>query len=460
LNDRDFAEYSFWLDTAGEDLSPRPALPGDESADVAVVGAGFTGLWTAYYLTKADPSLRVLVLEKEIAGFGASGRNGGWCTATFPASGDEVARRYGPEAALAMQGAMFQTVDEVGRVCEAEGIDAHYAKGGTLTVATTPPQVGRLKQTLGRAHARGFSKDDCMWLDPSEAAERIAVNDCLGATYTPHCAALHPARLARGLARVVERLGVRIHERTTVTSIEKGRVRTDRGVVRAGVVVRALEGYTDAVPGHRRLLLPLHIFMIATEPLPQAFWREVRWRGHETLADASYSFLYAQRTADDRIAIGGRGARYHFGSAVPDPAGGDPSVTRELVEVLRTMFPAIGDVGITHRWGGYIGVPRDWFGSVGFDAGSGLAWGGGHVGDGVSVSNLAGRTLADLITGRESELARLPWVGHAWRKWEPEPLRWIGVNLATTLRIGGDRAESRTGRPSRMARIGGWLMGA
>jgi len=459
LRERDYGSYSFWLETAGDDLTPRPPLPGDDAVDVAVVGAGYTGLWTAYYLAKADPSLRIAIVEKEIAGFGASGRNGGWCTATFPASGEKIARPYGPAAALALQRALFDTVDEVGRVCETEEIDAHYVKGGALTVATAPTQVARLKEAVAAAHAWGYPREDYVWLDPARARERIGVETCLGAAYTPHCAALHPARLARGLARVVEGLAVRIFERTRATSIERGRVVTDHGVLSCEVAVRALEAYTDALPGHRRLLLPLEISMVATAPLPPSFWREVGWRNRETLADASYLFLFAQRTADDRIALGGRGARYRFASGTRESPGGDPVLTRELRDLLRSMFPTIGDPPVTHRWSGYIGVPRDWFPAVGYDRAAGLAWAGGHVGDGVSTSNLAGRTLADLVLGRDSELVRLPWVNHRWRRWEPEPLRWIGAGLGVAMMSGADGAEFRTGRPSRLARIGTRLMG-
>jgi glycine/D-amino acid oxidase-like deaminating enzyme len=454
-----YRRYSFWLDTCDDDLRPREPLPGDEQVDVAIAGGGFSGLWTAYYLAKADPTLRIAVLEKEIAGFGASGRNGGWCTATFSVPGAALATRHGRDAALATQRAMFDAVDEVGRVCVAEGIDAHYAKGGTVLVATSPPQAERLRATVTEARAWGWSEDDWTWLEPTEVRARIDAEDALGGAFTPHCAALHPARLARGLARAVERLGVRVFEGTTVTAIEPGRVVTDRGTVRCDVAVRALEGYSSDLPDHRRLLLPLHIFMTVTEPLPSAFWDRVGWRHRETLGDPSHSYLYAQRTVDDRIALGGRAARYPFGSAVRDVPGGHASTTRELLGLLRSMFPTIGDAGATHEWGGYVGIARDWWGSVGLDRGRGLAWVGGLVGDGVSESNLGGRTVADLILERETERVALPWVDHRWRRWEPEPFRWLGVRTAMALMLHADRVEARTGRPSRLARLGQRLMG-
>jgi glycine/D-amino acid oxidase-like deaminating enzyme len=456
----DHRSYSFWLETCGDDLSPRAPLDGDVQVDVAIAGAGFGGLWAAYYLAKADPALRIVVVEKEVAGFGASGRNGGWCTATFSVPGATIAAHRGRDAALAMQRAMFDAVDEVGRVCAAEGIDADYAKGGTLTVATNRPQAERLRAAVEEAHRWGWSREDWAWLGAEEVRARIDVERCRGGAFTPHCAALHPGRLARGLARAVEALGVRVVEGTTVTELGDHRLVTDRGTVRCEVTVRALEGYTDALAGHHRLLLPLHIFMVATEPLPGSFWEEVGWRNRETLGDPSHSYLYAQRTVDDRIAFGGRKAIYRLGSRIRDLPGGNAGGTRELLATLRSWFPSSADVIVTHEWGGFVGISRDWWGSVGYDRAAGLAWTGGFVGDGVSESNLGGQTLADLIVGRDSDLARLPWANHAWRRWEPEPLRWIGVGLSSHLLVRADRSEARRDRPSWLAKAGDRLTGS
>ncbi len=444
-----YGAYSFWLETAG-DLTPRPPLPGDRSVDVAIVGAGFTGLWTAYYLAKADPSLRIAVIERDVAGFGASGRNGGWCLGLFAAPNEKIAAEHGRSGALAMRRVMFDTVDEIGRVCAEESIAADFAKGGSLTVATTPPQRDRVRALVSSDHDLGLTDAEVAWLEPGEAAERIEVEGCLGASFTPHCAALHPARLARGLARVVEGLGVNVFERTAASSIEPGRVVTDRGTVRADVVVRATEGYTPTLRGGRRVLLPLHIFMIATEPLPRSFWNAVGWRERETLADAPNAFVYAQRTADDRIALGGRSIHYGFGSRTRDEPGCPRAIADEMRRALVQLFPAASDARITHSWGGFIGVPRDWYPSAGFDSASRIAWAGGYVGDGVSTSNLGGRTLRDLILGRDTELTRLPWVGHSSRDWEPEPLRWLGTRLSVAAMRRTDRVEARTGRTSRL----------
>ena len=455
----DYRLYSYWLDTVDEDLMPRPPLAGDLDADVAIVGAGYTGLWTAYYLAKQDPSLRIAIVEKEIAGFGASGRNGGWCSALFAARRERIAKEHGRDMARAMQSALFDTIDEVGRVAREENIECHFRKGGTLVAATTPAHVSRLKASVEEEHRWGFTEEDFSWLTEDEARSRIDVAGCMGAAYTPHCARIHPARLVRGLAGAVERLGVNVYEQTTATSIEPGTVVTDRGTIKAEAVVCATEGYTPRLRGRRRALVPLYSLMIATEPLPDEFWDAVRWSRGETFADGRHLIIYAQRTQDDRIAIGGRGAPYHFGSRIRDDFDREPGVFAELRRVLVTLFPAIGSPRITYEWGGPLGVPRDWYSSVAFDPQTRTGWAGGYVGDGVSTTNLAGRTLRDLILGIDSDIARLPWVGHRSRRWEPEPLRWIGANLALTMMGSADKAELRTGKPARRADIVGRLIG-
>jgi glycine/D-amino acid oxidase-like deaminating enzyme len=274
----------------------------------------------------------------------------------------------------------------------------------------------------------------------------VDADGVFGGLYSPHCAAIHPARMVRGVAHAAERRGVTIYEGTEVTSIEPGIIRTVLGDVRAEVVVRALEGYTASLPQYRRALVPIYSLMIATEPLPDHVWDEIGWRERETLNDDRRFLIYAQRTADGRIALGGRGAPYHWGSQV-DPSFEHPrGVHDALHRTLVSMFPSLRDVAVTHRWGGVLGVPRDWFPSVRFDRTTGFATAGGYAGDGVTLTNLAGRTLADLITGTESDLTTLPWVGRESRAFEPEPLRFIGINAGFRLADWVDRREERTGR--------------
>ena len=447
-NPTDYRALSFWHDTAPGALDRRPGLPGDLDVDVAIVGAGYTGLWTAYYLAVADPHLRIAVLEREIAGFGASGRNGGWCSALFPASTAKLAAMAGREGAIALQRAMQATVDEVGAVAAAEGIDCHWAKGGTVVLARSRLQLARAEEEVAEARSFGFGEDDLRLLGPDEANAMLGATDVLGGTYTPHCAAIHPSRLARGLAQAVERRGVKLFEGTEVRSIEPGIARTPAGVVRASHVVRATEGYSPGLPGLHRAIAPVFSLMIATEPLGSSQWDKIGLARRETFSDFRNLIIYGQRTADDRLAFGGRGAPYHFGSRIRPEFDREPAVFANLERVVAELFPVIAGVGVTHRWGGPLGIPRDWCASVGLDRSTGLAWGGGYVGDGVGTSNLAGRTLADLILGRDTELVRLPWVDHRSRQWEPEPLRWLGVNAALRLALLADRSETRNGRPS------------
>ena len=448
-----YARLSLWHETADDDWTPRPGLPGSEQCDVAIVGAGFTGLWTAYYLARADPGLRVMVLEQEVAGFGASGRNGGWCSALFPSSLARVAHRSGRDAARRLQGALEDAVVEVGRAADRERIDAHYVRGGTVVVARTPVQLRRARAEVAQARAEGRGPEDLRLLGPEEARRHLAAAGTLGGTYTPHCAALHPARLVRGLARVVERYGVAIHEQTPVRRVEPWAVHTDAGVVRADVVVRATEGYTAALPGYERALAPVYSLMVATEPVPEEIWVEIGLEQRETFSDGRHLIIYGQRTADGRIAFGGRGAPYHFGSRTRPSYDREPAVFDDLRQTLVEMLPQLRGVRFTHAWGGALGVPRDWYASVGLDRGTGLAWAGGYVGDGVATSNLAGRTLADLITGAETDRVTLPWVNHHSPVWEPEPLRWLGVNVGLRAMGLADAEEARSGRPSVLARL-------
>jgi glycine/D-amino acid oxidase-like deaminating enzyme len=454
-----YRSLSFWHDTVPGTLAPGDPLPGDTDADVAIAGAGFTGLWTAYYLHKADPSLRIVLCEREIAGYGASGRNGGWCSALFPASLTKLQRMAGRGGAIAMQRAMHETVDEVGRIAAAEGIDCHWAKGGTVTLARSAPQLERARQDVAEAREFGFGEDDLRLLNAAEASELASAAGVAGGTYTPHCAAIHPARLARGLAEVVRRSGITIYERTEVQEIEPGRLVTRLGEVRSRYVVRATEGYTPGLKGLRRAVAPVYSLMIATEPLPAAVWDKIGLAGRPTFGDLRHLIIYGQRTADGRLAFGGRGAPYHLGSAVRPSFDRVPTVFAELRRTLAELFPVLGDVRVTHNWGGPLAVPRDWCASVGRDSETGMGWAGGYVGDGVSTTNLAGRTLADLITGADTSITALPWVGHRSPEWEPEPLRWAGLNAGLQVMNLADRAEARTGRPSRAADFMGRFLG-
>ena len=444
----DYRELSLWHDTVPGSLRPRPGLPGDLDVDVAVVGAGFTGLWTAYYLLSEDPSMRITVLDAEIAGFGASGRNGGWCSALFPISASTMATRYGADAARFHYRAMRESVREVVRVADAECIDADVSLGGTVVLARNRPQLTRARDEVAEADRFGLGTT---LLSAEAARERLNAANTVGGTFTPHCAAIHPAKLVRGLAGCVERRGGRIFEGSPAIAIQPGRVITATGIVKADVVVQATEGYTPTLAGQRRRIAPVYSLVIATAPLPADMWQVIGLTHRETWSDYRHLIIYGQRTADDRMVFGGRGAPYHFGSRIRSSFDLVPRVFAALAHCLGVLVPVLADVEITHRWGGPLGIARDWQASVGLDRSTGLAWAGGYVGDGVATTNLAGRTLARLIRGDDDSLTHLPWVDHRSPPWPREPTRWLGANAALRAMTLADAVEERNGRPSRIA---------
>ena len=447
-----------WYSALGGVPAPRPCLPGDMRADVCILGAGYTGLWTAWYLAVARPDLRIVVIEARFAGYGASGRNGGWLTGGFAWPHRRYLDRGGEAGVRAFVAAMGGTVDEVIAVAEMEGIEADIRRTDELMVATNPAQMVRLAAEV--AERRHWGEARVGAIGAREVQARVAIPGALGAMVVGGVARVQPAKLVRGLACAVERRGVLIAERTHALAIGPGRVETLSGTVTAPIVIRATEGFTARLPGHRRDWLPLNSAQIVTPPLPPATWAKIGWDGHEILGDFANVYCYCQRTADGRIAVGGRGVPYRWGSAIDRDGFPDPETVRRLAATLARHFPAAADAGIDHAWCGVLGVPRDWCATVGFDPATGLGFAGGYVGVGVSTSNLAGRTLADLALGRDTALTRLPWVNRPVRRWEPEPLRWLGVRGMYALLKAADRAEARGGpRPSRLATFGNWLAG-
>ncbi len=352
-----------------------------------------------------------------------------------------------------MRQAMIDTVDEVGRAAAEAGVACDYAKGGTIVYARSEPQWRAAQEEVAAAQRLGVDRLE-LW-----GPERVHARDARGAVYDPACARVHPAALVRGLARAVERRGATIYEHTTAEHWEAGRVRTDRGTVRARHIVLALEGYGAATAQLKRRILPLYSLMIATQPLDEAVWEELGIDHGQTFSDGRHLIIYGQRTADNRIAFGGRGARYHWGSAIRDEYDRVERVFAHLVATLQDMFPQLPPLEAEHRWGGPLGVPRDWHASVQYDPATGIGYAGGYVGDGLSTTNLAGRTLADLITGADTALTRLPWVGHRSPDWEPEPLRFAGANAGLLAMTAADAEERTTGRSSLIARAMSPLIG-
>jgi glycine/D-amino acid oxidase-like deaminating enzyme len=444
---KDYASYSFWLETCGDNLTPRASLDGSIDVDVAILGAGYTGLWTAYYLLAREPSLKIAIMEAEIAGYGASGRNGSWCTAHFPTSLGAIAQHYGREQAVALYHAMARSVDEVGRAAAVEGLDIQYMHGGAMSVARGSQQLPAVRAAHEEFVSLGLA-DKVELLDKEQTEARVQIAGVLGAIYYKDGANIHPGRLARGLARTVERYGATIYEQTDVTHFSTGAqpaLHTPRGDVRARAIVLAGEAYLTRLPGLRRSLIPVYSLMTLTEPLSEADWAEIGWRHRECIDSCRLTIEYIAKTADGRILFGGRGAPYHFGSAIRDEYDRHAPTIEMFRDSLRAWFPRLKDVRFTHAWGGPLGAPRDFMPTMTFDPALGIASARGYVGNGVATSNLAGRVLADLIGGVRSEITTLPCVNHRPPNWEIEPFRYIGVHFIQDAYARIDRKAERTG---------------
>ncbi|HEY1825893.1 MAG TPA: FAD-dependent oxidoreductase [Acidimicrobiales bacterium] len=431
-------------------MEPRPALSSHLDVDVAIVGGGFTGLWTARELKRRDPALRIAVLEQAVCGFGASGRNGGWASSFYPLSDEAIVARHGHDSFRHLRRVLQEGVTRLGAAMADDGIDGDFIQGGTLNFARSDIQAERLRRHVQESRELGYREEDLRWLDESEANQRAVVTGTRGASYSPHCARLHPAKLVRGLAQVNERLGVDIFENTKITRIvgatgrRPAQVVSPSANVHARYVVRATEGFTPSLPGARRSVAPLYSLMIATSPQSQSFWDQVGLSGHETFSDERHLIIYGQRTRDNRFAFGGRGAPYHFGSAVEPRFDSNAKVFALLEATLRELFPLLEGT-VTHRWGGPLAMARDQSPSVLVDHASGLASAGGYTGDGVVMTHVAATALADLICTPEtpSDYSVLPFVQHRSKRWEVEPFRWLGINAALSAADRADRAEAK-----------------
>ncbi len=446
---KDYASYSYWLGSSGDDLTPRPSLNGTIDADIAILGAGYSGLWTAWYLLERNPDLNIVILEREIAGFGASGRNGGWCTSGFPTSLRRLEEKYGRAQAIATHHAMTGAVEEVGRVARDEVIDIDWEKGGSLMVARGAAQLPTVHSVAETMRHLGL-EDEFQLLDKKQLDDRIRIAGTLGAIFLKENAVLHPGKLVRGLARAVEKRGATIYEQTNVTSFAGGAypaLHTDSGNVRGRVVVLCGESYMSGLKGVGRQLMPVYSLITLTEPLSDTEWEAIGWEGRELVDSCRYTVDYLSKTIDGRILFGGRGAPYHLRSRIEDSFDRHAATHRMLEGNVRTWFPVLKNVKFTHTWGGPLGWPRDFMPTIGFDRRTNVATARGYTGQGVATSNLAGRILADLITGVDSPITHLPPVGHHSRNWEPEPFRFLGVRYVQRGFWKIDMSAERTGQP-------------
>ena len=451
MSDFDASTVSPWLGDLAP-ITPRPPLPGDADVDVAILGAGFTGLWTALELQRRDPSLRIGIVEAQVAGFGGSGRNGAWCVAGLGVTIGELAQRYGDDTARHVTRVLRETVDEIGRTCDELLPDAEFNKGGVLRLARGSHERPAIAAAYELRRRLGLD-DGCELLSAGEVRDRVDVGGVEGALADAHCATIHPGRLVRGLADRVEERGAAVWEGTTVTAVTPGgsgarpTLTTDKGTVRADVVVLAGEAYLSQLPPLRRHVMPVYSLAVLTDPLTDAQRAAIGWAGRECLSSQRLSVDYSSITAGGRILFGGRGAPYHLGSSIKPAYDRHEPTHQWLRAQLVEWFPQLHGIGFSAAWGGPVGMPRDWLPTFSYRPQTGMAAAFGYTGQGVAASNLAGRVLADLITDRGAEWSRLPCVGHRPLRWEPEPLRWLAVRILQ-FQLGriDDRAGA-TGKP-------------
>ena len=458
--ERAFAEWpqSLW---AEDSLKWEFAeIDQDETFDIVIVGGGYSGLWTAHHLLDLNPNLSVAIVDARQPGFGASGRNGGWCSAFSPMSLEAVAAQSDRQGAIDLQNALVASVDEIGAHIASSRIDCGWHKGGTLSFASNQLQVQRITENVRMSRDFGYDDSFVDFLSPSQAEDRVRIHGSHGASYSPHCAALNPAQLVDGLVRQLSARNVRFFGSTRVMEINPHQIsaKTVKGTVslHAKWIVRATEGFTARIKQYRRDVAPLYSYMIATEPLSEAQWSEIGWANRETVSDGRNLVIYVQRTADGRIAFGGRGAPYKFASRIGSNFDNNPKIHSLIEKSMREMFPSLVDVPITHRWGGALGVHRDWFASVKVDHKTHIATLGGYVGDGVAFSYVAAKEVARSIVGEDLRERPLPIVNHISPRWEPEPIRYVGINSILRLTERADETERRTGRKNRFVN---WLLG-
>lgn len=433
----------YWLE--GVPHAPRPTLSGQLDVDVAIVGGGFTGLWTAYQLLGADPSLRVAVLEGEEIGFGASGRNGGFAMTLLDMSLAHLRRNYGDTAASAAHDAVAESVDMIGQTVADEGIDCEWVHGGLLSVATNQSQLHRLREDAEAAEAmglKGFHE-----LSSAEVRAEVDSPTYLGALFEEHCAVLHPAKLARGLAGATERRGATIHEATHVTSIEprgsRVHLEVDRGSVDAGQVVLATNAWARNLPWFSKKVVALYTYVLLTEPLTDEQWASVGWEQRQGIEDKRNFVHYYRRTADGRILWGGRDGVVH--AQLRGRPGIRPAydrsrvVSTRLAASFRRTFPQLASVRFTHHWGGPVGITSHFLPHVGSLEGGRIHYGHGYNGHGVAPTHTVGRVLTERILGRRGPLQELCFVDSSEPRFPPEPLLWASAELTRQAMLRQDR---------------------
>jgi glycine/D-amino acid oxidase-like deaminating enzyme len=429
-----------WQETVGP-RRPTPRASGSVRADVAVIGAGYTGLWAAYQLVRSDPSLRIVVLDAHEPGFGASGRNGGFAMTLLDFTLHRLATNWGDEAAAHAHLAVARSVEEIAKTIVEEGIDADLETTGLLRVATNAAQLDRIEreqQAAERLRLPGFRS-----LDRGQVHELVRSPTYLGGLLEDACALVNPAKLAVGLAEVVQAAGVHVHGGSPVVDLAAANggieLRTPAATVHAATAVLAANGWTHRVPGFQRRSLPLYTYIVATEPLSDQQWDAIGWQGRQGIEDERNYVHYYRPTPDGRIVWGGTDAVHEYGGAIVPRRDRHERIRRRLERELLATFPQLGPVRFTHHWGGPLSVTSRFTPQFGTTAGGRLHYAFGYSGHGVAPAHTAGRVLRDLVLGRDTDDTAICFVEAADPRLPPEPLAWIGAELSRQLLQRQDR---------------------
>lgn len=421
---------NFWEEGRERRETAAP-LAGDASADVAIIGAGYTGLATAYHLKAADPSLDVAVLETQIAGFGASGRNAGFVMTLFGASIAHVKAKHGAERVREAHLYMEQAIDALEAMVAEHDIDCDWQRSGFLKVATTPAYEKRIRAEVELFQSLGLKGME--WIEPEQVADRVRSPTFGGASWEPGCGLLNPVKWVDALRRLAVGKGARLYEHTRVTRVHKegGRYRivTPNGTLTADKVVLATNGYTHLMPGMRSKQLPAFAYIVVTEPLSDDQLASIGWQGREGLEDARNFMHFYRLTPDNRILVGGGPGLVPFAGRLNHDAS--PKAWAHLEDFITTTFPTLKGIRITHRWGGAFSVTSDSIPQVGSLDCGGIVYSIGCTGHGVAMTHMNGRILRDLVLERQTELTDLWFVGRRSFPLPPEPFRSIGTKSVT-----------------------------
>ena len=424
-----------------EQIAMRNSLSSNKSVDIAIIGGGFSGLWSAYHLKQIQPSLNIAIFEKNYVGFGASGRNGGWASAEYPTSSSRLIKEHGVQVYQNLRRSLIESIDEIGQIAKSNNWQIEYAKGGSLVFATNNAQLNRISQDLDNEHN---------FLNTVEAKQLLNVNNIKGGLFTPHCAALNPFKLTRALAKYLEDKGVEIFENSKVDQISDKKILVNGFEIDCHISIRATEAFT-AGKWMKNQQIPIYSLMVATEPLTSEQLIQVGNLQRATFQEACHLITYAQITGDNRLAIGGRGVRYKLFSRLSERSEVDNRMHSALERRALRWFPQLEGIKFQYRWGGPVALTRRWQSYLNFDQTSGRAAIGGYVGDGVTLSYLAAKTLAQKINN--IKIADLPFVDQKIGKWEPEPIRYLAVNAGFKATVAADFEERISNRPSFISKL-------